>query len=763
MCFAPSLTAPPAIVAESLVGVPDPLLTALSPGTPESGTVVANSIARSLAPPEHLDPIPQWLLPEQERSFRRALAAVRRHGGALLADPVGSGKTYVALAVAGAINRGSTVCLVPASLLAQWKRAADRVGIPATLCSHQQVSRGRLPTNTRGLVIIDESHHFRNHHTRRYQHLAPWLVGRPALLVSATPIVNRLVDLAYQLLLAVRDNALAMDGIVSLRALLDRGCPAPALGQLVLEHDAVTDRRPRKSYRIRSPSLGECSATGRLIDASTRLRLSRCEPIAALIRGVLLRAIGSSPAALTGALRRYRRLLLHARDALTAGRALERAELRHFTGELNDQLIWWELLPLGGARPEIELSDLPELEETIRVAQAASEGEDGKLAGLRDLLIERVPTLVFTISRDTVRYVRDRLGHLRLAWCTGERAGIGAMTLPRRAVLGWFREPVNSSLAPHHLIVTDVAAEGLDLQRAARVVHYDLPWTPTRLEQREGRSVRYGSRYSEVEVVRFAAPSVLERSLGLEATLARKAKLPAIAGLGPAGRRIWRWRAEQAERFSSGEARSGVAAVPAEHMGLLAGFSLYNTHDLSCLSATVLWFESNGVWTDAPEIVTERLASAEAQSRILPVDSDQLRKWLAVLAASIRERLTLILGRRWIGPEPTPASRHLASRLQRLVREAARKHQASRLAELERALGFVTGGHTAGEAALVERLAESSDRELAAAVGRLPPVSQRWDGIEVRLSGLVLFGPAKATGGALVSSECRNFTPPSLT
>jgi hypothetical protein len=322
---------------------------------------------------------------------------------------------------------------------------------------------------------------------------------------------------------------------------------------------------------------------------------------------------------------------------------------------------------------------------------------------------------------------------------------------------------VNSVLAPHHLVVTDVAAEGLDLQRAARVIHYDLPWTPMRLEQREGRSVRYGSRYSLVEVVRFAPPPVLERSLGLEATLARKAKLPAAAGLGPAGRRIWRWRAEQAERFSRGEARVGVAAVPSEHHGLLVGFSLHSANDLSCLSATVAWFDSNGVWTDAPEVVTARLAGAETQSRILPVDRHQLRKWLAVLAASIRERLTLVLGRRWVAPEPTPAARHLAGRLQRLVREAARRHQAGRLAELERALGFVTGGHTAGEAALVERLAESPDRALAAAVSRLPPVSQRWDGIEVRLSGLVVFGPAQAPGAELASPECQISEPPSST
>ena len=192
MRFVPWWTAPPAIVAESLVAVPDPLLTALRPGPLSFGAAVAASLARSLSPAEDDAPPPQWLLPQQRRSFRRVLAALRRHRGAVLADPVGSGKTYVALAVAASFNRGSpTACLVPATLQPQWEAIAKKLEIPLVLCSHEQVSRGRLPDQTRGLVIVDESHRFRNRQTRRYAHLARWLVGRPALLVTATPIVNQ--------------------------------------------------------------------------------------------------------------------------------------------------------------------------------------------------------------------------------------------------------------------------------------------------------------------------------------------------------------------------------------------------------------------------------------------------------------------------------------------------------------------------------------------------------------------------------------------
>lgn len=318
------------------MAVPDPLLTAIHPGPPASGAAVAASLAQSLAPSEAADAPPPWLFPEQARSFRRALDAVRRYGGGVLADPVGSGKTYVALAIAAALNRGPTACLVPATLMDQWETAAARVAVPVALCSHQQVSRGRLPKSTRGLVVIDESHHFRNSRTRRYAYLAPWLVGRPALLVTATPVVNRVRDLANQLLLTVRDDALVLEGIVSLRALLARGCSAPALGRVVIESDPVTERRPRRIPRLSSSTAAEGASMRGVVGMVGRLRLSRNDSIAGLLRGVLLRAGGSSPAALTAALRRYRRLLLHARDALAAGQRLDRSELRRFTAELGD-------------------------------------------------------------------------------------------------------------------------------------------------------------------------------------------------------------------------------------------------------------------------------------------------------------------------------------------------------------------------------------------------------------------------------------------
>jgi hypothetical protein len=637
-------------------------------------------------------------------------------------------------------------------LLAQWQRTAARLAIPVTVCSHEQVSRGRLPEEARGLVVIDESHHFRNPRTKRYRHLAPWLVGRPALLVTATPIVNSMRDLAHQLLLAVKDDALAPNGVRSLHSMLAGGCAVEALGQLVQESERVAEGRPVRRVRRSLPDEREDDTTVHYLGLLSQLRLSRSTAIAGLIRGVLLRAAASSPAALAGALRRYRRLLLCARDAAQAGRPIDRSEVRRLTREMGDQLVWWELLPGKGAQGEIDLDDLPYLERQVREVSAALKQPDGKLERLEYLLEQTTPGLVFTAYRDTVRYLRDRLAHLRPAWCTGERAGIGHTLLARDAVLGWFRGAVSSDAAPRHLLVTDVAAEGLDLQRAARVIHYDLPWTPMRLEQREGRSVRYGSQHSHVEVIQFALPTALERKLRLERILARKARIPAAAGLGREGGHIWRWRAELAERFRTASAQSGIAVVDSSTPGLLAGFALHHPESRGALASSILWLAEDGSWSEAPAEISHRLSLAAEQQDVVVVDTALLRQWLALLAGPLRERLILVRSRRWISPDPSSATRQALSTIQSLIGDAARRRQADRLTELERALEFLASGHTAGEETIVKRLAQASRRELEQLLRRLPGRPFRWDGLEIRLTGLVVFRPAQGSTSPLPSA-----------
>ena len=118
------------------------------------------------------------------------------------------------------------------------------------------------------------------------------------------------------------------------------------------------------------------------------------------------------------------------------------------------------------------------------------------------------------------------------------------------------------------------------------------------------------------------------------------------------------------------------------------------------------------------------------------------------LAGPVGQRLRLLAGHRWAAPAPRAAARELAERLHGQVQAAARSRNAVALAQLERALGFVTGGHTAGEALLIRRLIGLSDGELGRRIPRVPEASPRWGAVEVRLTGLVLFGEPDPTDGA---------------
>ena len=62
------------------------------------------------------------------------------------------------------------------------------------------------------------------------------------------------------------------------------------------------------------------------------------------------------------------------------------------------------------------------------------------------------------------------------------------------------------------LLATDAASEGLDLQNhCSKLIHYEIPWNPNRLEQRNGRIDRHGQKAREVEIFHFVAEGYRNR------------------------------------------------------------------------------------------------------------------------------------------------------------------------------------------------------------------------------------------------------------
>ena len=186
-----------------------------------------------------LDETPIWqaLYAFQRHGAIAALRKIRRDGGCVLADSVGLGKTYTALAVIKAFEREGRRVLVlcPKKLRPNWLAFLQddaynpfltqngRADFSYALLNHTDLSRewadpGRGMARpvaeifARGfdLIVIDESHNFRNAGGKRYQFLLDHLKAHPKttlLMLSATPVSNRMADLTNQLGLIRRAKA----------------------------------------------------------------------------------------------------------------------------------------------------------------------------------------------------------------------------------------------------------------------------------------------------------------------------------------------------------------------------------------------------------------------------------------------------------------------------------------------------------------------------------------------------------------------------
>ena len=155
-----------------------------------------------------------------------------------------------------------------------------------------------------------------------------------------------------------------------------------------------------------------------------------------------------------------------------------------------DQLVDEYTAALEAEQLRGEISALKELVEQARnVREHAS---DSKLAALRTCLGEaeflelkdgRGKLLIFTEHRDTMGYVRDHLE--RWGYSTCEIHG-GMNPHERKRAQDVFRTGAQVCVA------TEAAGEGINLQFCHLMINYDMPWNPTRLEQRLGRIHRIG-------------------------------------------------------------------------------------------------------------------------------------------------------------------------------------------------------------------------------------------------------------------------------
>lgn len=467
------------------------------------------------------DPPAITLLPYQ---LEPALAFLR-HGATrvLIADGVGLGKTVQSglllhtLAARQPLLRA--LVITPAGLREQWARElAARFAISATLADAAwlRASDRALPGD-----------------------VAPWAL--PGVFVTSFDFVKRpevlrpLENLTWDLLIVdeahnatvVSARRAAIDATArrALRVVLLTATPHAgdtaqfdalcAIGATRAREPIVVFRRSRadvamgsarRSVMLRvTPTAGE-RRLHRLLDryarAICRESRARADVRPRLIATILKKRALSSAASLGVSVKRRLDLLAGAPPV--------------------SQL----LLPLGeDEAPEDEVDDTAlgapglgnvALEQRLlkTLARAADEAraESKPAFLLRFLRRAREPAIVFTEFRDTLA----RLHHL-LTRAGHEVTLLHGGLLPRERSAAQRRFNDGGGV----LLATDAASEGLNLHERCRlVVHYELPWTPARLEQRTGRVDRIGQMRTVHEVLLVAGHAAERLVL---APLARRA------------------------------------------------------------------------------------------------------------------------------------------------------------------------------------------------------------------------------------------------
>uniref|UniRef100_UPI0021C0E88F DISARM system SNF2-like helicase DrmD n=1 Tax=Frankia gtarii TaxID=2950102 RepID=UPI0021C0E88F len=384
------------------------------------------------------------------------------------------------------------------------------------------------------LLILDEAHHVApaapkqvyavdSQQTKLIRRLAPHFTHR--LFLSATPHNGYLAS--FTALLEILDDQRFARGVEP-----DRAAKEEVVVRRLKSGIVNADGTPRFARRrsidmpvVYPETEREIHGLLKEFAALRRVRLDtrRGRKATDLVTLLLKKRLFSSPSAFGHTVGVYRETL-----ATRHGRATRPAPGSGHDPDLADEIPAWmeefadELATLddeqladaeddalgrvGPMQPDPTDVELELLDRMGRWADAHEAAPDAKARALLDYLTavcrpdgqhwlnERV--VVFTEYRDTQRWLASLLRQQGLG---GDRLGLlhGGLPTDEREQLRLAFQAEPGEHPMRILLATDAASEGIDLQNQChRLVNYDIPFNPNKLEQRIGRIDRYGQRHS---------------------------------------------------------------------------------------------------------------------------------------------------------------------------------------------------------------------------------------------------------------------------
>lgn len=398
------------------------------------------------------------------------------------------------------------------------------------------------------LVVIDEAHRLRNVYkpeNKTARILRDALATPQKVLLTATPLQNSLLEL-YGLVSFVDERVFGdLDSFRSQFGQLKDAASFDTLKHRIAPICKRTLRRQVEAYvkyTRRIPMLREFvpgadetklyNYVSEYLQRDALFALPNSQR--QLITIVLRKLLASSTFAIAGALETITKRLKQTLDEKAASIDLTEELDQDYEGldELAEEI---EATGQDTVRAKTQAevlaikAEIIELESFRNLAVSITENAKGTaLLQALKVAFEKLQQLgaaqkaiIFTESRRTQEYLLNLLAHtpyaagvalfngsntdarskaIYSAWLekhAGTDRITGSRTADTRAaIVDYFRE--QGSI----LIATEAGAEGINLQFCSMVINYDLPWNPQRIEQRIGRSHRYGQKH-DVVVVNF--------------------------------------------------------------------------------------------------------------------------------------------------------------------------------------------------------------------------------------------------------------------
>jgi superfamily II DNA or RNA helicase len=163
------------------------------------------------------------------------------------------------------------------------------------------------------------------------------------------------------------------------------------------------------------------------------------------------------------------------------------------------------------AKADLSQTDRSKLRDFLQRADGlVTSGKDPKIEKTAEVIVDWLKKghrpIVFCRFVATAKYVAEQLEQrIRARYSTFRATAVSGETgggEERRAAIEALVDPDKGGTEKRVLVATDCLSEGINLQEHFdAILHYDLPWNPNRLEQREGRVDRFGQQRPEVRTL----------------------------------------------------------------------------------------------------------------------------------------------------------------------------------------------------------------------------------------------------------------------